>query len=226
MLDLAPEDEKIIRRFINDIRVLQDFDLPPVMDKLPLIPSIIRGIKMSRYRRFLFILLKQKNETNFSLSRKFKNPFLRECLRLLFDDNEVNMLVFNIPMAVFDKKSAGYPIGGSLSWVKRLEEKFISLGGKMHYNTPVQKILTENDEVKGLLVRNNVIHRCDIVLSAADWHKTIFDYLEGKYINEKIQRSKDEKSLELYYSVLLVTFGLKKIIMNSLISRDFLLTKN
>ena len=210
MLDLAPEDEKIIRRFINDIRVLQDFDLPPVMDKLPLIPSIIRGIKMSRYRRFLFILLKQKNETNFSLSRKFKNPFLRECLRLLFDDNEVNMLVFNIPMAVFDKKSAGYPIGGSLSWAKRLEEKFISLGGKMHYNTPVQKILTENDEVKGLLVRNNVIHRCDIVLSAADWHKTIFDYLEGKYINEKIQRSKDEKSLELYYSVLLVTFGLKK----------------
>ena len=216
MLDLAPEDKKIIRRFINDIRVLQDFDLPPVMDKLPLIPSIIRGIKMSRYRRFLFILLKQKNETNFSLSRKFKNPFLRECLRLLFDDNEVNMLVFNIPMAVFDKKSAGYPIGGSLSWAKRLEEKFISLGGKMHYNTPVQKILTENDEVKGLLVRNNVIHRCDIVLSAADWHKTIFDYLEGKYINEKIQRLKDEKSLELYYSVLLVTFGLKKIIMNNL----------
>ena len=80
----------------------------------------------------------------------------------------------------------------------------------MHYNTPVQKILTENNEVKGLLVRNNVIHRCDIVLSAADWHKTIFDYLEGKYINEKIQRLKDEKSLALYYSVLLVTFGLKK----------------
>ncbi len=210
MIDLAPEDEKVIRRFIKDIRVLQDFDLPPVMDKLPLLPSIIRGIKMSRYLRFLFILLKQKHETNFSLSRKFKNPFLRECLRLLFDDNEVNMLVFNFPMAVFDKKSAGYPIGGSLSWAKRLEEKFISLGGKMHYNTPVQKILTENNQVTGLLVRNNVMHPCNIVLSAADWNRTVYDYLDGKYINEKIQQLKDEKGFELYYSVLLVTFGLKK----------------
>ncbi|MBP6625726.1 MAG: NAD(P)/FAD-dependent oxidoreductase, partial [Chitinophagaceae bacterium] len=207
LIDLGPEDEKVICKFIQSIRDLQGFELPPVLDPLPLIPSIIRGIKMSRYLRFLFILLEQKKLTNFGLAKKFKNPFLREGFRLLFDDDEVNMLVFNFPMASFDKKSAGYPIGGSLHWAEQIADKFISLGGKIHYNTPVKKILSEADTVTGLLVRNDKIHPCDVVLSAADWHTTVFNYLDGKYVNEKIIQLKEEKSLELYFSILLVTFG-------------------
>lgn len=209
LMDLAPEDEKPINRFVQDIRDLQAFELPPMMDDLPLIPAMIRGIKMTRYLKFLYILMRQKSITNFDFAMQFKNPFVSEGFRLLFDDDEVNMLVFNFPMASFDKKSAGYPIGGSLSWARKLEAKFLSLGGTMHYNTPVKKIITENNEVKSLLVRNDVIHECDIVLSAADWQKTIFDYLDGKYVDEKIIALKEEKSFELYYSVLLVTFGLK-----------------
>ena len=53
MLDLSPEDEQVIKQFINDVRVLQKYELPPLMDKLPLIPSIISGIKMRRYLKFL-----------------------------------------------------------------------------------------------------------------------------------------------------------------------------
>src|SRR5690606_36953189 len=49
MLDLAPEDEAVIKEYISDVRKLQQFEMPPVMDELPLIPSIVRGIKMSRY---------------------------------------------------------------------------------------------------------------------------------------------------------------------------------
>jgi phytoene dehydrogenase-like protein len=210
LIDLAPEDEKVISRFIQNIRDLQDFELPPVLDPLPFFPAMIRGIKMSRYLRFLFILLKQKRLTNFHLSAQFKNPFLKESFRLLFDDDEVNMLVFNFPMASFDKKSAGYPIGGSQSWANRLAERFESLGGKIHFNTPVKKILTEGDTVKGLLVRNDKIHECDAVLSAADWYKTVFEYLEGKYVTDKLIRLKEEKELRIYYSILLVTFGLKR----------------
>ncbi len=210
LLDLAPEDQKVIRRFIQDIRDLQDFELPPVLDPLPLWPSIVRGIKMSRYLRFLYILLKQKKETNFSLSRKFKNPFVREAFRLLFDDNEVNMLVFNFPMAAFDRKSAGYPIGGSLAWAQRFADRFEALGGVIHYNTPVKKILTQNNQATGLLVRNDRVHEADIILSAADWNRTVFEYLEGKYVSDTILKLKEKQLLKIYYSVLLVTFGLKK----------------
>lgn len=210
MLDLSPEDSKIIHEVVKDIRDLQAFELPPVMDKLPLIPSIIRSIKMTRYLKFLWILQKQKKNTNYDVAKKFKSPFLKESFELLFDGQEVQMMVINFPMAAFDQKSAGYPIGGSLAWAQRIADKYESLGGKFHYNTPVKKILTENNEVKGLLVRNDVVHNCDVVLSTADWYKTVFEYLEGKFVNEKIIKLKEGKILDLYYSVLLVTLGLKK----------------
>ena len=210
MLDLSPEDETLIKKIIKDIRVLQQFRVPPNMDKLPIIQSAIRGIKMMRYLRFLFIIMKQTRISNFQLAKKFKSPFLREVFENLFDNDEVKMLVFNFPMASFDNRSAGYPIGGSLKWAQRIADNFESLGGKIHYNTPVKKIIVEENTVKALLVRNNVMHDCDIVLSSADWYKTVFEYLEGNYVNEKIVALKEEKSFEIYYSILLVTFGLKK----------------
>ncbi|MBK8352517.1 MAG: NAD(P)/FAD-dependent oxidoreductase [Saprospirales bacterium] len=210
MLDLSPEDEKITTAFINDIRVLQNYDLPPKMDKLPIIPSILRGIKMSRYLKFLFILNKQRKVSNFDLAKKFKSPFIREAFELLFDGQEVKMLVFNFPQAVFDKKSAGYPIGGSLAWAQKIAGKYTSLGGTIHYNTPVKKIITEQNKAVGLLVRKNVIHNGDAVVSSADWYKTVFDYLDGNYVDDKILKLKDGKVIDVYYSVLLVSFGLKK----------------
>ncbi|MBL7765882.1 MAG: NAD(P)/FAD-dependent oxidoreductase [Chitinophagaceae bacterium] len=210
MLDLSPEDEKVINRFVQDIRAIQAFDLPPKMDKLPMIPSIVRGIKMSRYLKFLFILNKQRKVTNYDLAAKFKSPFLREAFELLYDGQKFKMLIFNFPQAVFDKKSAGYPIGGSLAWAQKLAEKYTSLGGTIHYNTPVHKILTENNQTTGLLVRNKVVHPCDAVLSTADWYKTVFEYLEGKYVNDKLLKLKDGKIMDVYYSILLVSFGLKK----------------
>lgn len=208
--DLSPEDGKVIKKLIRHIRVLQQFDLPPVLDDLPLVPSIIRGIKMARYFRFLALVLKLNKVTNYTLARQFKNPFLRESFELLFDGEEVKMLVLAFPMASFDQKSAGYPIGGSLSWAQRLADRYIELGGKIHYNTPVKKIITENDEAKGLLVRNNVTHYGDLVLSSADWHHTVFDFLEGRYVDKGIMALKEKKSLELFYSVLLVSFGVNK----------------
>ena len=215
MIDLAPEDEKVTKAFINDIRVLQEFELPPVIDKLPLIPSIIRGIKMTKYLRFLWILNKQRKVSNLQLAAKFKNKFLREAFELIFDGQEVKMLVFNFPHAVFDQKSAGYPIGGSLVWAQRIADKYEALGGKIHYNTPVKKIITENNEAKGLLVRNDVTHLSDMVLSCADWNKTIFEYLNGEFVNETILKLKEKKILDVYYSVMLASFGLKKAYKNN-----------
>ncbi|MBS1634445.1 MAG: NAD(P)/FAD-dependent oxidoreductase [Bacteroidetes bacterium] len=210
MLDLAPEDSKVIKKFIRQIRILQTFELPPLLDEIPLIPSIIRSIKMSRYLRFLLLILKLNKVTNRTMARQFKNPFLKESFELLFDGEEVKMLVLAFPMASFDQKSAGYPIGGSLSWAQRLADRYTELGGKIHYNTPVKKIITENNEARALLVRNNVIHPSDITLSAADWHHTLFDFLDGKYVDKTILELRSEKKLDLFYSVLLVSFGVNR----------------
>jgi phytoene dehydrogenase-like protein len=209
LIDLAPEDTKVIKSFIRPMRVMQKFDLPPVMDDLPFFPSLVQGMRMTRYLEFLYWFLKLKKQTNFTFAEKLKNPFLKESFQLLYDGEEVNMMVLTMPLSSFDKKSAGYPIGGSLSFAKRIEQQYLALGGKIHYKTPVKKIIVENNTATGLLVRNDVIHCSDITISAADWHTTVFEALEGKYVDQEILDLKDLKKLEVFYSVMQFSFGLR-----------------
>ena len=208
LIDLAPEDAREIRKFIKPMRIMQKFDLPPIFDKTSILNSTLRGIKMLRYIELGYWFLKLKNQTNFSYARKFKNPFLRESFELLYDGEEVNMMVLTMPLSVFDKKSAGYPLGGSMNFAKKIEERYLSLGGKIHYNTPVHKIITENGVAKGLLVRNNIKHFSDIIISAADWRFTVFDALDGKFVTGKMIAMSNLKSLDLFYSVMQFSFGI------------------
>jgi phytoene dehydrogenase-like protein len=198
LIDLAPEDTKRIKAFIKPMRVMQKFDLPP----------LIRSIKMTRYLEFLFWFLKLKNQTNFSFAKTLKNKFLKESFELLYDGEEVNMVVLTMPLSVFDKKSAGYPIGGSFNFAKKIEQSYLKLGGKIHYNTPVKKIITEDGVAKSLLVRNNKIHPADIIISATDWNYTVFDALDGKFVNKKMLDLKALKSLEVFFSVVQFSFGI------------------
>lgn len=210
LIDLAPEDTNTIRSFIKPMRIMQKFDLPPIIDDLPFFKSLVRSIKMTKYLEFLYWFLKLKKQTNFTFAEKLKNPFLKESFQMLYDGEEVNMMVFTMPLAVFDKKSAGYPIGGSLSFSKRFEQKYIALGGKINYNTPVKKVISDRGIAKGIIVRNNVIHYSDITISAADWNYTVFEALEGKFVNQDMLDLKNLKKLEVFYSVMLFSFGIAK----------------
>jgi phytoene dehydrogenase-like protein len=203
LIDLAPEDEEAIRDFIKPMRVIQKFDMPPIMDELPLIPSIIRSIKMSRYAEFLLQFLKLWGQTNYTFAKKLKNPFLKESFEMLYDGEEVNLLVIYFPMASFDKKSAGYPLGGSLKFAERFEKRYLELGGKIHYHTPVHKILTDNGVAKALEVRHGKIHESDLTISCADWYLTAFEFLEGKFVNKDMIALKEGKSLEIFFHELL-----------------------
>ena len=210
MIDLAPEDAKEIKKFIKPMRIMQKFDLPPIMDELPFFQSLLRSIKMAKYLEFLYWFLKIKNFTNYTYAKKFKNSFLRESFELLYDGEEVNMMVLTMPLSVFDKKSAGYPIGGSMAFAKKIEETYVKLGGTMHYKTPVKKIITEDGIAKGLLVRNDLKHFSDLTLSAADWNFTAFDALDGKFVDQHMQDSRDLKNMEVFYSVMQFSFGIGK----------------
>jgi phytoene dehydrogenase-like protein len=210
MLDLAPEDEVAIRDFIHPMRVMQQFDLPPILDPLPFWQSMKRGIGMSRYLYFFYWFMRLQGQTNLTYARRFKNPFLRESFELLYDGGEVPLIVIMMPLSVFDQKSAGYPIGGSLKFAERMEQRYLSLGGEIHYSTPVYKILTSTGTARGVVVRHQVTHYSDITISAADWHYTMFDALEGHYADDKALALRDGKNLEVFYSVVQFSFGIAK----------------
>lgn len=208
-LDIAPEDSKVIAEFINAIRFLQKYnDIPPVFYDENWFKALMYKMKLARLLPLYFFMKKWEKQSNISFAQKISNPFLREAFELLFDGQEVKLPILLFPQAYFDKQLAGYPVGGSLALSQKIEERFIALGGTILYNSPVSKILVENNTAIGVELQNESKHLSDYVVSAADWKFTVYDALEGKYINESITKLRNEETYKVFYSVFMVSIGI------------------
>jgi phytoene dehydrogenase-like protein len=104
--------------------------------------------------------------------------------------------------------NAGFPAGASLEFARRLERRYLELGGEIHYKSQVEKILVDYDKAKGVRLYNDKIHRGDIVISAADGRATIFDLLGGEYVDRRL--SKLYANQMPTYSQLQVSLGIKR----------------
>lgn len=207
LLDLSPEDKKVISSWIRLIRVIQRFDMPPMIDSIRQMQSLRRKINMITYLPVLIEFLKWKKVTNFSFARRLKSPFLKEAFRLLYDGEEVNLLAMSMPLAFHDKKSAGYPLGGSSRFSARIAEKYKSLGGSIHYGKEVTGIMVEDNIAKGLLIKDEGPVYADITISATDWYFTVFKALGGKYVNRNLSDLAALRNLAVYPSIFLISLG-------------------
>jgi phytoene dehydrogenase-like protein len=194
MKELAPEDKEVIEEFVNGIRTMAHFPMP--VEKARELYGPIDGFKMMlKMRPYLLFMRKWENITVQDFAQRLKNPFLRQVFP--FAVNLQNSLDFPMlgllqPLAWMDQRTAGYPVGGSLEFSRAIERRYLALGGKIHYESRVEEILVENDKAVGVQLDDGSEHHSDIVISAADGRTTIFDMLDGNYINGKIQGYYDE----------------------------------
>ena len=208
MLRVAPEDEETIREFIDTVKEFAKYDFP--VDKAPELYGAIDGIKfLFKYRHLLKLLRKWMVISIEEYSKKFKN----ENMKLIFSqllglDSQISMVMLLMTLAWMHRKCAGYPLGGSLEFAKAIEKRYISLGGKIHYNSKVSKIIVENNRAVGVKLEDGSIHRGDIIISAADGHYTIFDLLDGKYVNKKIKEI--YRNWELFPALCQISIGVKR----------------
>jgi len=208
--DLAPEDKESISKMCDDMRksaFLQPFSDPPGLRK---ISQTIKSMFSMMPIMILFMKHGRKNCDEYFKSLKFKNPTLIYFLKSVYGTRDFSALAFIMMFAWFNQKNAGYLIGGSLPMAKRMTEKFINLGGKLTTRKRVKKVIVENDCAKGVLLTDGTIINADYVISAADGHSTIFDMLEGKYLNKKISSAYEK--WELFTPIVQVSFGISSVI--------------
>lgn len=211
LMEKAPEDAAFIKTFIKAITKLEKFEMP--IEKAPEVMNPWDKIKMIfKILPFIGTLSKYGKVSVLELGEKCKNPLLREVFthNILF--NNFAFLGLLMSLAWSSKKSAGYPIGGSLPFARRFEKKYTDLGGTIHYNSKVTGISVENDTAKGIELENSEKHRADIVISAADGYYTIYKMLRGKYTDKKIEnryQGKD-KLLTPFPSLVYVSLGISR----------------
>jgi phytoene dehydrogenase-like protein len=200
MKELSREDTRLIEELTGAARALRGFDLLSfpmmgVVERLPMIayaPALVRWgrIRLDEY------------------AARFTDPFLREALpRIIYDWPSVPMAMALGFLAGLHNRDLGWAAGGSLEFSRAIERRYRELGGELHYEARVEKILVEEDRACGVRLSDGSEHPADVVVSNADGRTTIYDMLDGRYTNGRIRRyyahpiERQEMTLHVSYGV-------------------------
>ncbi|HSQ49375.1 MAG TPA: NAD(P)/FAD-dependent oxidoreductase [Candidatus Deferrimicrobiaceae bacterium] len=179
MDELSPNDKKLTDEFIKAVRRFSSYDLfatlqGSVMTKLKMLPIMNSLMKYSK------ITIKQYAD-------QFSDPFLRKAFATIqYDIPEVPTLIPIIFLSTLSRGDGGWPIGGSTALSKNIEKRYLSLGGEIAYNSMVSKVLVENNQAVGVELEDGSKQYANNVVSAADGYSTIYQMLQGKYVNKLI----------------------------------------
>lgn len=198
--ELSLADARLIEEFVRTVQKFAGYDLfaalgggiLPKIKMLPLLPQI---------RKLTKITLQE-------YANRFNDPFLRKAFAAIqYDILDVPTLITVIFLATLNSKDGGWPIGGSMALSRNIEKRYLELGGEIHYNSKITKILTANNKAVGIRLADGTEQFAEIIVSAADGHSTIFDLLDGKYADSKIHEyyrsvpSSEPFGLEIWYGV-------------------------
>ena len=203
LLRAAPEDAPMIRRLIRGVRRLSLFELPLAEEG--------RLASALAYLRALLHLPELRRWTKVSsaeIGAQFKNGLLRRFFDNGGQQSEIIGISLVLALAWMTKKDAGYPIGGSLALVRLIEERFRALGGTIRYQAEVERVLIERDRAVCVRLHDKSEIRADWVISAADGHTTLFDWIPAQY--RDAQAEEPYRTIPAFPSYLLVSLGVAR----------------
>jgi len=207
MMEIGPKDKAIIGEYIKAIRD-SEFDMP--VEKPQELYSLTDKIKLIKMLPLLRFVRKWGRISTDEFLQRFKNPHLRGILNRISQSDfaEMPMITMIMVLAWLRQKEVGYIIGGALALVSYIQQRYLDLGGELHCKARVEKILVENDKAIGVRLADGTEHMGDVVISAADGRTTIFDMLDGKYIDDKISGYYD--NLKLFSPLVYVGLGIAR----------------
>ena len=192
MLELSPADSYLIKKFTAGVRNLKHFDLSALKETpRPIMSPEDWRILGAKMMPFVGPLARWGFASAQDFARRFKDPFLRRAIPALFGWGEIPTMAGMLLLAYMSNGNAGFPAGASLNFARTIEQRYQELGGEIHYNSQVEKILVENGCAVGIRLYNDDIYHGDYIISAADGRNTIFELLDGRFTNRRIRRMYD-----------------------------------
>ncbi len=202
LLKASPRDGDEIRRFVSAIRHLSDLPMPHSggswAEKAGGLMHTVRDMPL------LWELSRISCE---DYGQRFSHPLLR---RFFGDGPTARMMVLALVMSLgwMGRRNAGYPIGGSGTVIGAVAERLTKLGGRVRHNARVEKIEVERGTVTGVRLAGGAFVAADAVISAADGHATLYEMLEGRFVDSTITKAYDTR--DVFPSYLQVSLGIAR----------------
>lgn len=207
LLRLSPEDEKLIRQFVDDIRryvVIESVTSKP-MEQRSLCDHIAYFWSI---RKAIMPHVRHAKQSVGDLSKRFHNRFIGDTmLAYLPETFYAEALLYMY--AVVTSGKAGIPVGGSKAAVYRMKDRYESLGGTLRCRAEVKRIIVENDCAKGVELNDGTILEADAVIASCDPHVTLYDLLDGRYEDTYFKARYEDKERFPLFSHAAVYYGCK-----------------
>ena len=189
LIEAAPEDEAEIRKFIQHVRYAESCVIPSdkPLDMMGIKDYIAMGKDMADFPK----VMKEYGKISCGdLAKKFKSPVMQKLMAdyLPADYTAYSLLV---SYATMTSGNGNIPLKGSLAMSLRIASRFKEMGGVMHSNTPVKRIVVENKKATGIELMDGTIVRADAVISAVDT-----DFLFGRLISRDYMPKDLKKAYE------------------------------
>ena len=206
LLAFSPQDREPIMEFISGIRMCMKFDFPS--DREPAFTRMRKQVKtIFAFMKYGNTFKKWSAVTGEQFCNRFSDPLLKQAFREIWIP-EFSIIFLFFTFAYLQNRNAGYPIGGSMPMSKALEARYRELGGEIHFNKRVARILTSDNKATGIRLVDGTEERADRVISAADGHATLYDMLDGKYL-DAATREPYEK-WPIFHSLLYIALGVNR----------------
>jgi phytoene desaturase len=183
---IEPRDQRTIASLLATARALRDLDVP--LQSPREIPDVMGSLaQLWRLRRVIAFSIRCPIAVC-DLVQRLHNPFLRWAFaRVFVPEMPVALL------AVFLGQLAGGQLmrptvtGPSEKLVEGIMRRYLASGGRITLGSRVDRILVEQDRAVGIRLAGGVERSGDFVVSAADGRATIFEMLEGRYVDAAIR---------------------------------------
>ena len=189
LIEAAPEDEAEIRKFIQHVRYAESCVIPSdkPLDMMGIKDYIAMGKDMADFPK----VMKEYGKISCGdLAKRFKSPVMQKLMAdyLPADYTAYSLLV---SYATMTSGNGNIPLKGSLAMSLRIASRFKEMGGVIHSNTPVKRIVVENKKATGIELMDGTIVRADAVISAVDT-----DFLFGRLISRDYMPKDLKKAYE------------------------------
>lgn len=166
LIEISPEDKKEINCICNDIKKFIKTDMPitdikGVKTKNKASVNILSMLSMlPAFMRMPFYAKQSSGE----YAMRYKNPLLQQLFKSIAgEENSAVATVFTL--STFMANDGGYPEGGSLGMANRMAKKFVSLDGRIIYNTKVNQVIVKNGKAVGVKIDGGEVYADAVIVT-------------------------------------------------------------
>ena len=187
LIEIAPEDEAEIRKFIQYVEYAKQCHFPAgkPMEMWGVKDYVAIGKDMADFPKVMKEFGKISLE---EYGQRFKSPILQKAITDYLPKT-YTAYCFLVSYATMADGNGDIPMGASLQMSLRMEKKFKELGGKIFYNAPIAKIELDKKTATGIKLESGEFVSADYVIPAIDTYPLFHKLLPEKYMPKELEKA-------------------------------------